>query len=71
MLPALEMVKLLPTEKQPLPIFKVLYRNSQQIQKLGGASKKTLLALHAEEHASDEHRRAAGLPPLDDRPSLS
>lgn len=53
MLPSLEMSKLLSTNRQPLPVLKVLYRNSQQIQKLGGASKKTLLALHAEEHAAD------------------
>lgn len=53
MLPALEMAKLLPADRQPLPIFKVLYRNSQQIQSVGGASKKTLEALHAAEHASE------------------
>lgn len=54
MLPALEMVKLLPTEKQPLPVFKVLYRNSQQIQQFGGASKKTLEAIHAAEHGGGD-----------------
>src|SRR5262249_21016390 len=53
MLPALEMPRSLPSERQPLPVFKVLYRNSQQIQALGGASKKTLLALHAAEHSHD------------------
>src|SRR5262245_8166814 len=53
MLPALEMTRQLPTERQPLPVFKVLYRNSQQIQSVGGASKKTLLALHAAEHAAE------------------
>jgi hypothetical protein len=53
MLPALEMTRSLPSERQPLPVFKVLYRNSQQIQSLGGASKKTLLALHAAEHSHD------------------
>ena len=37
MLPALEMTELLPNERQPLPILKVLYRNSQQIQQFGGA----------------------------------
>ena len=51
MLPALEMTKLLSSARQPLPVFKVLYRNSQQIQQCGGASKKSLEALHAEEHA--------------------
>lgn len=54
MLPALDMVKLLPSEKQPLPVFKVLYRNSQQIQQFGGASKKTLEAIHAAEHGGGD-----------------
>lgn len=53
LLPALEMARLLPAARQPLPVFKVLYRNSQQIQQVGGASKKTLYALHASEHAAD------------------
>ncbi len=53
MLPALEMSKLMPTDRQPLPVFKVLYRNSQQIQSVGGASKKTLQALHEAEHAAE------------------
>jgi len=50
MLPAWEMTRLLPSERQPLPVLKVLYRNSQQIQQLGGASIKTLMAIHAAEH---------------------
>lgn len=54
MLPALEMVRLLPTERQPLPVLKVLYRNTNQIQRLGGASKKTLMAIHASEHGISE-----------------
>jgi hypothetical protein len=53
MLPALEMTRQLPRERQLLPVFKVLYRNSQQIQSVGGASKKTLMALHAAEHAAE------------------
>jgi hypothetical protein len=53
MLPALEMARQLPTERQALPVFKVLYRNSQQIQLMGGASKKTLMALHAAEHSTE------------------
>ena len=53
MLPALEMTRSLPTERQALPVLKVLYRNSQQIQSLGGASKKTLMALHAAEHSAE------------------
>ncbi len=53
MLPAWEMTRLLPSERQPLPVLKVLYRNSQQIQQLGGASTKTLMAIHAAEHAAE------------------
>jgi hypothetical protein len=53
MLPALEMSRMLADRRQPLPVLKVLYRNSQQIQSVGGASKATLEAIHAAEHASD------------------
>lgn len=53
MLPALEMAKLLTSDRQPLPVFKVLYRNAQQIQAMGTASKKVMLALHAAEHAGE------------------
>ena len=53
MLPALEMSRLLPSGRQPLPVLKVLYRNAQQIQNVGGASKTTLEALHAAEHAAE------------------
>ncbi|MSR59733.1 MAG: hypothetical protein EXS05_19175 [Planctomycetaceae bacterium] len=53
MLPALEMTKLLSTERQSLPVLKVLYRNSQQCQQHGGASKPTLMALHAAEHSAE------------------
>src|SRR5207342_1701049 len=52
MLPALEMSRLMGDRRQPLPVLKVLYRNSQQIQSVGGASKVTLEAIHAAEHAS-------------------
>ena len=51
MLPALEMSRQLPRERQPLPILKVLYRNSQQIQNVGGASKTAMHALDAAEAA--------------------
>jgi hypothetical protein len=54
MLPALEMSRLLPSDRGPLPVLKVLYRNSQQIQSVGGASKTTLQALHAADHAADD-----------------
>lgn len=53
MLPALGMTKLLPAERQWLPVLKVIYRNSQQCQSHGGASKATLLALHAAEHSEE------------------
>ena len=54
MLPALEMSKQLDRKRQALPVLKVLYRNSQQIQSVGGASTKVLEALHAAELA-EEH----------------
>ena len=59
MLPALGMTELLSTERQPLPILKVLYRNSAQIQALGGPSKKTLREMHAAEEATVENRELA------------
>jgi hypothetical protein len=59
MTPALQMARLLPSERQPLPILKVLYRNSQQIQQYGGASKKTLREMHAAEEATVENRGVA------------
>jgi hypothetical protein len=34
--PALHMAQELPTELQPLPVFKVLYRNTNRIQERGG-----------------------------------
>lgn len=52
MLPALEMGRLLAGGRRPLPVLKVLYRNAQQIQSVGGASKTTLAALHDAEHAA-------------------
>jgi len=53
MLPSLQMADLLPSERRPLPVLKVLYRNAAQIQELGGASKKTLRELHAADHAAE------------------
>lgn len=53
MLPALEMSRMLADRRQSLPVLKVLYRNSQQIQSVGGSSKVTLAAIHAAEHVSD------------------
>ncbi|MBI1904193.1 MAG: hypothetical protein HYS13_24120 [Planctomycetia bacterium] len=59
MLPAWQMTSLLPSDRRPLPILKVLYRNSQQIQQYGGASKKTLREMHAAEEATVENRAIA------------
>jgi hypothetical protein len=59
MTPALQMTERLPTERRPLPILKVLYRNTQQIQQFGGASKKTLREMHAAEEATVENRGLA------------
>jgi hypothetical protein len=55
MIPALQMSALLPSERRPLPILKVLYRNTDQIQKLGGADKKTLRRMHLAEEATVEN----------------
>ena len=52
MLPALEMSRQLAGNRQPLPVLKVLYRNAQQIQGVGGASKTAMHDEHAVEHAS-------------------
>ncbi|MEQ8787030.1 MAG: hypothetical protein RIC55_12050 [Pirellulaceae bacterium] len=56
MLPALQMSRELPGAKAPLPVLKVLYRNAQQIQSVGGASQTALEALHAAEHAAVSDR---------------
>lgn len=49
MLPALEMSSQLVSARQPLPVLKVLYRNAQQIQNVGGSSTTSLHALGAAE----------------------
>ena len=46
MLPALEMSGQLSRGRQPLPVLKVLYRNSQQIQNVGGTRKTAMYALN-------------------------
>ena len=53
MLPALEMSRSLTSGREPLPVLKVLYRNAQQIQNVGGASHTELAAIHAAEHAAE------------------
>ena len=40
--PALHMARELPTESQPLPVFKVLYRNTNRIQERGGRKEEVL-----------------------------
>jgi len=40
--PALHMALELPTERQPLPVFKVLYRNTNRIQERGGRKEEVL-----------------------------
>ncbi|MCA9120617.1 MAG: hypothetical protein H6822_35405 [Planctomycetaceae bacterium] len=58
MLPALEMSRQLSADRRPLPVLKVLYRNTQQIQNVGGAPATTLHALdaiEAVEHANDSN----------------
>jgi hypothetical protein len=40
--PSYHMSKELPAERRPLPVFKVLYRNSNRIQEYGGGKKETL-----------------------------
>ena len=50
MLPALEMSRMLADRRQPLPVLKVLYRNSQQIQSVGR---------RVESHARGHSRRRA------------
>ena len=55
MLPAWHMTDMLPSERRPLPILKVLYRNSGQIQAFGGADKKVLRQQYAAEEATVEN----------------
>ena len=47
LVPALEMSRELPKPRQPLPVLKVLYRNSSRIQQVG-PGKKTLPAVSAD-----------------------
>lgn len=50
--PALEMSKQLPVNQQPLPVLKVLYRNTARIQEHGGRDAEVLRELHADDHVS-------------------
>lgn len=45
--PAFHMAGELPTDMQPLPVFKVLYRNTNRIQEHGGRASEVMSAVHA------------------------
>ncbi|HEV7926083.1 MAG TPA: hypothetical protein VGR14_12045 [Verrucomicrobiae bacterium] len=55
--PALHMAEELPGALQPLPVFKVLYRNSNRIQERGGRKEEVL---HAVEPAADPGKELDG-----------
>src|SRR5947209_6351840 len=58
--PAFHMAQELPAELQPLPVFKVLYRNTHRIQERGGRRGETLHAVRPAALASN----SAGSEPL-------
>ena len=60
MLPALEMSRQLPSARSSLPVLKVLYRNAQQIQNVGGASTTAMHAFAASDKVESESRRDLG-----------
>src|SRR5260370_18918757 len=47
LLPSYQMAKDLPTDRQALPVLKVLYRNTRRIQEFGGRSKEVLHPVEA------------------------
>ncbi len=47
LVPALRMSELMPPERQSLPVLKVLYRNTDRIQNVGGKNKVTLRPLES------------------------
>src|SRR2546425_7739980 len=51
--PALHMAQELPTELQPLPVFKVLYRNTNRIQERGGRKEEVLHPIRPATPSSD------------------
>src|SRR5205814_7280061 len=55
--PALHMAQELPADLQPLPVFKVLYRNSNRIQERGGRREEVL---HPVKPAALAENRAGG-----------
>ena len=54
--PALEMAAELPSERQALPVLKVLYRNTARITEFGGVSEEVLREIDAQKHRG--HRNA-------------
>ncbi|MEZ6135029.1 MAG: hypothetical protein R3C53_08990 [Pirellulaceae bacterium] len=58
--PALEMSKQLPDAERPLPILKVLYRNTNRIQECGGRSSEVLQELHHASHPALPSGEEAG-----------
>jgi hypothetical protein len=52
--PSYHMSQELPMDQQPLPVFKVLYRNTNRIQESGGGTKEVLHPLPASADASQE-----------------
>src|SRR5437899_2866568 len=49
LVPAYEMAQRLPEDRRPLPVFKVLYRNTGRIQDFGGVKQEVLHPVEAEE----------------------
>src|SRR5438874_232609 len=49
LVPAYEMTRRLPAERRPLPVFKVLYRNTGRIQDFGGVKQEVLHPVEAGE----------------------
>jgi len=59
LIPALQMAAELPTSRQPLPVFKVLHRNSRRIQQQGANHKDALPPVAAAETGSAARDAAA------------
>ncbi len=55
LVPALQMSREMPGEQAPLPVLKVLYRNSHKIQVNGGRAAEMLHELHAAEELAEHH----------------
>jgi hypothetical protein len=49
LVPAYEMARQMPEDRRPLPVFKVLYRNTARIQEFGGVKKEVLHPVEAGE----------------------